>query len=63
MSSLWPMSFGVRVKVPCHGCKDRTATCHRAGECKRWADYLKEREDRRNKIIEGRRREGGNTNG
>lgn len=44
-----------RVKSPCYRCPDRSPTCHRAGECDKWAAYLEERERERAKIVDNKR--------
>lgn len=44
-----------RVKSPCYKCPDRSAICHREGECEKWGKYLEEREKDRQKIAENKR--------
>lgn len=42
-------------KCPCHGCFDRTVTCH--GRCERYQSWKKEREDKLREEIEVRKKD------
>jgi hypothetical protein len=37
----------VKHECPCHGCLDRTLTCHHVGQCQKWEDWKKYEADKK----------------
>lgn len=35
----------MKIKPPCRGCRNRSQTCHNLGECEKYTEYFKSREE------------------